>query len=395
MKIEGDAVSKTLPEVMEDIFAFHGAILDKADENLMEFLAPEGFARRIGIPEHGTLSFEYNITEEDAVYASYDSDLFKSVGKFLSEDDRFASARYTFNVTSAEKLARVVEEKTLFSNAVSRYETVERKTIGYLLVCFKYTALSDEKREGLVFLLINELNNSATPFDGSPEMLLNQLKESDRRTGERANISIDTLEHAHAPASEIVKERLTDFTKSLERRLNRDAKRIHEYYETLSREIEKAANKKGLATENTGGDETRKLLEKIEAIKMEQQWKIQDLISKYALNIKLEPVLIIRIMAEVPVFWIHIKRRLSSREFPFTYNTILKRFDDLPCEACFYPQGGYYVCDEKSHIVCAKCFKKCSQCGKQYCAACHKNGCPRCRTDKQDSVKDRNTRSPG
>ena len=379
-------MSKNLHEVMEDIFTFHGAILEKTDDNFIEFLAPEDFSRKMGIPEHGRLAFEYNLSGENAIYASYDSELFKFIGKFLSENDKFAAARYPFNITSAEKLAKVIPEKTLLSNAVSRYETVERKTIGYLLVCFKYTALSDEKREGLLTLLINELNNSVTPFDNDPDILLNQLKEADRQEGAATNISIETLEHAHAAASEIVKERLEDFIRSLERRLNRDVKRIYEYYETLKREIEKTIDKKGHSNETAETIETGKLLNKIEAIEMERKWKIQDIISKYALNIKLEPVVIIRIMTETPVFWIHIKRRLLSREFPFTYNTILRQFDNLPCESCFYPQGRYYVCDEKLHILCAKCFKKCPECNRQYCAACHRDGCPRCKTHKDKSI---------
>lgn len=372
-------MSKTLSEVLADIFTYYGGILERTDEGYMEFLAPSDLARAIGMPEHGKLTFEYNLSDENTVYASYDSDLFKLIGDFLSRKDKFAVTNYDFNITNAEKLSKVVSGKTLFSNAISRFETVERKKIGYLLVCFKFTALSDEKQEGLFSLLFNELNHSVTSFDAGIDALFLQLKKSDTQTRGTSHISMDTLKYAHAAASVIVKENLGDFIKSIGRRLNRDIKRIYEYYETLKHEIEKTIDERTSSNEYVETNEKEKLLHRIEAIELERKWKIQDMISKYALNIKLEPVLAIRIMVEVPVFWIHIKRRLLSREFPYTYNPILKQFDNLPCESCFYPHGGYYVCDDKLHIVCADCFKKCPDCGKHYCAACHKNGCPKCK----------------
>jgi hypothetical protein len=376
-------LTRTLPEVLEDVFAFYGAILEKTGETSLEFLAPEAFARKIGIPEHGQLTFEYSQSGGNAVYAFYDSDFFKSLGEMLSENNRFAVARHPSTVTSVEKLSKNVPERTTFLNAISRYDTVERRTIGYLLVYFKYVALSDEKREGLLPLLINELNYSVAAYDQGLGALLNQLRGADRQTGGTANVSMDTLEHAHAAASEIVRERVGDFVKSLDRRLNRDVKRIYEYYETLKQEAERLIEKKGRVAGDSEDDQITKLLPKISAIETERQWKIQDLISKYALKIRLDPVLVLRITTEVPVFWIHIKRRLLTREFPFTYNPLLRQFDGLPCEACFYPQGGHYVCDEKLHILCAKCFKTCPQCNRQYCGACHKNGCPRCKATQR------------
>jgi hypothetical protein len=116
----------------------------------------------------------------------------------------------------------------------------------------------------------------------------------------------------------------------------------------------------------------------LDAVEGEKRWKIQDLVSKYALNVRIEPVCIIDIETESLLFWLEIKRRLSSRAFPLTYNPLLKKVDSLPCEGCFYPRGTYYICDEKLHILCATCFRKCPDCGRQYCSVCHPKGCPRC-----------------
>ena len=186
----------------------------------------------------------------------------------------------------------------------------------------------------------------------------------------------------------MVKEGFAPFVKSLEKRLNRDTTRVFNYYETLKAETQRIFGKKRVSGKDSDDgtgipDEEGKILsQKLDAIEGEKRWKIQDLVSKYALDVRIEPVCVIDVETETPVFWIEIRRRLSSRLFPLTYNPFLRKMDPLPCEACFYPRGGAYICDEKLHILCAACFSKCPECGRPYCSACSKSGCPRCRKKK-------------
>ncbi|HZX48560.1 MAG TPA: hypothetical protein VFF47_05015 [Nitrospirota bacterium] len=78
-------------------------------------------------------------------------------------------------------------------------------------------------------------------------------------------------------------------------------------------------------------DAIERLRTKLNAIESERNWKIQDLISRYALSIQIEPVSAIRIETPVSLFLINIKRRLASRQFPVTYNTLTRHLDPLPC----------------------------------------------------------------
>lgn len=247
---------RPLPEVLSDILALQGAVLEKTADDCVEFLSPPSLSKMLDIPEHGRMSFTYQPSRGDAISAGYDSDLFRAIASVFSGESRITIATYP------------------------------------------------------------------------------------------------------SPA----------------KRLNRDIKRVFEYYETIKIETQKVMEKRAL----TGEHPSEKQGEKVNAIETEKRWKIQDLISKYALNIRVEPVAAILIETQSPVFWLEIKRRLSSRLFPLTYNPLLRKLDPLPCESCFYPRGGYFICDEKLHITCSACFKKCPQCGKPFCSACHKHGCPRC-----------------
>lgn len=374
-------MNKSLSEVISDILSYNGALVEETDDGCLEVLCPDSLSSTLGVNEHAILCFSYDKTERDVIYASYDSELFKAVAGLLRDKGEFSVASFKSSLPNTEKLLKVLHEKIALNNATFRLENTEIKDVSYLLCYFKYIAISDEKQEGIIQVLINELNLSTTPLENGVvelEDAAEELKDVDRHDFKTV------LQSSYSAGIGIAKERLKNFIKSLERRLNRDIRRVHEYYETLKNEAIIAIKKKAISTEDRTikGEEIDKLLKKkVNAIETECRWKVQDLITKYSLNIQIEPVSIIRIETQSPVFWINIKRRLATRSFPITYNPITRRLDSFPCESCFYPQGTYYICDDSLHIICGYCFKTCLHCGKQYCKACHKNICPKCKKE--------------
>ena len=374
--------SRPLSEVLADILTLDGALLEKTDDDCLEFVVPPSLSETLGIPEHGKLSFAYHPFDESVISASYESEFFRSVDRLFSGRGKMAKAVYSSQLPNIGKVSKWVSEKIALSNASFRLQKVDNQRIAYTLIFFKYVALSDEKREGIFSLLINEQNLSTSPLNANVTAFWEDLKEPEEILARSEGIS-KSLQAGFSAASLIVKEEFEPFIKSLERRLNRDIIRVFEYYETLKGEIHKAFEKKffsGRDSPEAQSEEERKVLSgKLEVVEGEKRWKIQDLVSKYALNVRIEPVCIIDIETESLVFWLEIKRRLSSRTFPLSYNPLLKKVDSLPCEGCFYPRGRYYICDERLHILCATCFRKCPDCGKQYCSACHPKGCPRCK----------------
>jgi len=374
--------SRPLSEVLADILTLDGALLEKTDDDCLEFVVPPSLSETLGIPEHGKLSFAYHPFDESVISASYESEFFRSVDRLFSGRGKMAKAVYSSQLPNIGKVSKWVSEKIALSNASFRLQKVDNQRIAYTLIFFKYVALSDEKREGIFSLLINEQNLSTSPLNANVTAFWEDLKEPEEILARSEGIS-KSLQAGFSAASLIVKEEFEPFIKSLERRLNRDIIRVFEYYETLKGEIHKAFEKKffsGRDSPEAQSEEERKVLSgKLEVVEGEKRWKIQDLVSKYALNVRIEPVCIIDIETESLVFWLEIKRRLSSRTFPLSYNPLLKKVDSLPCEGCFYPRGRYYICDERLHILCAACFRKCPDCRRQYCSACHPKGCPRCK----------------
>jgi hypothetical protein len=271
-----------------------------------------------------------------------------------------------------EKLEDRLGDKLVFHNAVFHVENTEEKPISYLLGYSKYFARSDDRQEGIVGCVVNELNLSVQKT--TPDLLDLVVHEAEEPTGQAEREGSDKVLKAFWQAQlKIVKEALSDFLVSMERRMNRDIRRVHDYYQTLINE-----HRQGLAKKLPGGDEKERAESKMAAVERELKSKIQDLIGKFSIDLQLEPISFIRIETLSPIFWLSVKRRKQARRFPLTYNPLLKSLDPLPCEACYCPRKGYYVCDDRLHIVCRECFAPCARCDKIYCSACHPKGCPKC-----------------
>lgn len=359
---------RSLAAFTADLLSESGALVEPSDHGL-EALLPAEAAKALEVPEHVKLSFS---REEEGIPIFFDSEIFKKMARLLSNRGRFSTVGLSGSPVRPEKLEDRLDEKVALRNAVFHVERKEQKRISYLLAYFKYSARSDDRQEGIVGSIINEFNLSIRrPPPEAFEFIATNAEES---FGEAEQEDADKVLKALARAQpEIVKEALKDFLLSLERRLNRDIRRVHDYYRTLMQEHRQILEKKASTTE-----EEEKIRSRIDAIERELRGKTQDLIGKYSLNLQIEPISFIRVEAVTQIFWLLIKRRKEVRSFPLTYNPILRSLDGLPCEACFHPRGGYWVCDDRLHIVCKQCYGPCRECAKTYCGACHPKGCPRC-----------------
>jgi len=357
----------SLCDFTADILAENGAVVEPSGEGL-EVLLPAEVASVLEIPEHANLSF---LSERgDGITVSYDSEIFKKLAGLMGERGKFATVGFEPSSVRLEKLEERLDEKLVFHNAVFHLERTEEQPISYLLGYAKYSARSDDRQEGIAGCLINELSLSAQK--ATAEILDFLPDEATEPAAQRVS-SQRVLTAFWQAQLKIVQEALADFLVSMERRLNRDIRRVHDYYQTLIHEHRHALAKKSAAPEDRARTES-----KIEAVERELKGKVQDLIGKFSIDLQLEPISFIRIETVSPVFWLSVKRRKEARQFPLTYNPLSKSFDPLPCEACFYPKKGYYVCDDRLHILCRECFAPCARCDKIYCHACHPKACPRC-----------------
>jgi hypothetical protein len=361
----------SLCDFTADLLAENGAVVEPSSEGL-EVLLPAEVAEVLEIPEHANLSFLGD--RREGVFVSYDSEILKKMAGLMGERGRFATVGLAPPAVRLDKVEDRLGDKLVFHNAVFQVERKEEKPISYLLGYSKYSAISDDRQEGIVGCFVNELNFSVQK--ATLETLDLIACEPQVFTGRAEREASEKVLAALWQAQlKIVQETLTDFLISTERRMNRDIRRVHEYYQTLIHEHRQALAKKSAAPEDKARAES-----KIEAVERELKGKVQDLVEKFSIDLQLEPISFIRIETMSAIFWLSVKRRKEARQFPLTYNPVVKSLDPLPCEACFYPRKGYYVCDDSLHILCRECFAPCARCDKIYCRACDPKRCPRCAT---------------
>src|SRR5262249_27630419 len=223
--------------------------------------------------------------------------------------ERGQRLKFTVNsqIPPLGNVERTVQHHVVLQNAVYRISQTERAWTRYLIFVFRYTAISDEKREGLIRFGFN-LNNASTIDPFADHLLAATLGEEVTEAVVKpasGQLPADWTTAAMKPAvsrslHNRVRESLGQFMQGMQRRLDRDLVRIHEYYSGLREEAYKKL-KKGK------GDSAREKL-RIEATEREYQAKVADLKQKYDLRVKVEPVQTLELISPVERITLIIKR---------------------------------------------------------------------------------------
>ena len=256
-----------------------------------------------------------------------------------------------------------------------------------LLLAFRYTAVSDEKREGTVWLGFNCGTGAVLGPD-----LLGRLRASLGRDPDWCAAEPDAR-HAAGPAWDAaviaartqpliehhVRQDLEPFLAAMRRRLDCDRGRIHEYHDDLRR----AALAKLAAANSSAGDKAlaiaRREAMRVTAIEREYAAKLADLRHNYALRVTVEWVQGLMLLAPVHRYELVIKRRKGERVVHIDWHAAARIMEPPVCEWGLALQSTRLVCDNQLHLTISAGQAPCTSCGKPYCRACNPAVCPRCR----------------
>ncbi|MEW6040753.1 MAG: hypothetical protein AB1633_04455, partial [Elusimicrobiota bacterium] len=245
-----------------DLLEYYGAVIEQDGESVNAVM-PEFLRLKLGLPEYSTIVFSPN-AGEGSFLVSYGSEIFKRFSKLVSKQGYFSEVQLPSTPVNIEKFEKKACDKIVLKNAVYKVEKHEIKKVSYLSSYFKYYAISEEKREGISSIIINEWNLSANPYNGEISEFLTQgnsksvnLVVESSESQEILSV-LEALKHAQ---SNVVLSELEEFIGSIERRLNKDIHRVNEYYKTLIREINDKIRVKAIE-----GEEKDKYQNKIKTI---------------------------------------------------------------------------------------------------------------------------------
>ncbi len=372
-----------LRALLSRALAAEGALVEPIEPDGLEIMAPPHIQQALALPEWSRVGFGAEIPSQ-AVRVSFESDWAEQLEGLLGERGRLAHFLLQERPYPAPRpeFEKTIQREFVLQNATLRLGSVEEARARYLLLAFRMTATSDEKREDLVTLCVNESNGALASTLAGP--LLGRLRTEDHMERARPD---EAAQAAGWSAQQIgtrsagllvprIRSQLSPFLAGMERRMARDLERLHAYHSDLQKEAAARRDERG----RTGGSDDSLKAEqmRLEAIEREYHTKVADLRRKYAMSVEVCFLQALRADMAVRRAAVTVLRRKGSRQTHLDWNPIARRFDLFPCEGCWTSPRVYCVCDDRLHLICPSCFRACPSCGKESCRACHPAKCAKC-----------------
>ncbi|MSO75631.1 MAG: hypothetical protein EXQ87_01775 [Alphaproteobacteria bacterium] len=280
---------------------------------------------------------------------------------------------------------RLLDHVLDLPNATWRLQGVSAAWARCLLLAFRYTAVSDEKREGLIWLGFNQgtgaviddvLARLRWSLAGGSQW---QAPDQDVRRQWEPGWDAPRLEARVRPLLEHhVRLEMAPFLRTMRRRLDRDCSRVHAYHNDQRLTAQKKlATLAGAAGEKADADRKRETL-RIAAVEREYAAKLDDLRHNYALRVTVEWVQGLELLVPVQRFDVLVKRRKGERLMRIDWHAAVRLMEPPASEWGLGLGRSRLVCDDRLHITDPAGQAPCPSCGKAWCRACHPTACPRC-----------------
>ena len=375
-----------LRDFVAEVLEMQGAAVEAVEPDGLEVLAPATLGATMGWPELARLGFGAELPQH-AIPIGLEGDWLDRFGALLGEHGRWAERQLTLPASTAQlgNPERVLERALDLPNAVWRFHAVTATWTRCLVLTFRYTALSDEKREGLVWLGFN-LGTGAVLDEVlarlRPAMVdepVWQAPEPEVRLAAGPGWDAAALENRVQPLLDFrVRQALEPFLRAMRARLERDRNRVHGYHDDLrGASLKRLAALDGATGERTEADRRRETL-RVAAIEREYRAKLDDLRHNYALRVGVEWVQALELYLPVQRIEVQVRRRKGERLISLDWHRMARLTEPPPCDWGLGLDRVRVVCDDKLHLTTAAGQAPCPACGKAWCRACHPAACPRC-----------------
>jgi hypothetical protein len=375
-----------LREVVADLLERRGAAVETMGPHELAVLAPPEIRKSMGWPELARLAFGAERSRE-AIAIGLEGDWLDRFATLLGDEGRWSEreVRYADGVPAPGDPMQVLDRALDLPNAVWRFQGMTSTWTRCLILTFRYTAMSDDKREGLIWLGFNTGTGAIiNDLLAQLRLTLSQMPDwhaPDEGTVLAAGRRWDAAaigSRVRAPIDRQMRNEIEPFLRAMRRRLVRDRDRVHAYHDELYR----ACSKRLTALSATEGEraEADRQREKmrLRAIEREHRSKLDDLRRNYALRVTVEWVQALELYVPVQRLDVLIRRRKGERMIRLDWHPLVKVAESPLCEAGLGRDRVRLVCDDKLHLTGPEGQAPCPSCAKAFCRACFPMACPRC-----------------
>ncbi len=395
-----------LREVVAELLEYEGSVVEAIEPDGLDVMAPGKLRTAFDWPELVRLGFASG-APAGAIRIGLDDDWLERLGTVLEERGRIAERqiRLPEGDMPPNDPQRLIDGALSLPNAVWRLKGVDAAWTRCLLLAFRYTAVSDEKREGLVWLGFN-CTTGAVLDEDLVVALRRTLDRAESWQGPEPSVSraagpvwdsATTAARTGPLLDRLVRADLEPFLTAMRRRLDRDRRRVHAYHDDLRRAaliklaslehpVAEAKPRKSAERKKEKVDQAEKLeaairreRQRIASIEREYAAKLDDLRHNYALGVTVEWVQALVVVAPVQRHELLIRRRKGERSVAMDWHVAARRMEPAPSDWGLGLDTERHVCDERLHLTDAGGQAPCRSCGKPACRACHPAACPRCR----------------
>jgi hypothetical protein len=313
------------PELLEfsaELLQQYGGLIELPSKGLLALL-PEELAKDLGLPEEVQLG-----TDEAPLL--YGSPLLDRLVEFATRDVPVTYGQIEVPYLKKAGFEQLFGQDLRFVDGLVRIASRAQARTSYLVLMCRFVALSDERREGLVEVVLHEGSGVLIPElvgcwqDFQPQFF------APGKVPPHFPVHLDqTISSGLACASDCVRKDLADFLGSMQRRLQRDVRNTREYYAMLQAEMSASAKQPNLSE-----GQRQERLAKMDDLPGEMNRKIQDLEQKYRVRVSVFPCAGVRLLVDVVQLLVELKYRKFQRSLKMTWNPLTRRLDQLLCEEC-------------------------------------------------------------
>ena len=381
-----------LQDFTASLLRHEGALVEAIEPDGLEVLAPSPVQQALGVGELSRLGFGTTLPP-GGQRVGMESDWLERFAQLLGPEGRWSRQSLVAPAKAPGDPEALLAKELPLDNATHRLLDLSPAWTRYLVLDFRASAVSDDKRDFMLPLAINlatgALPDAALvalapaldqpmPASGPPDENQHDPAQNDAMSPPPAELPavwerkrlLDVVNRAVQPRLDTL---LNPFIKGLRRRLGRDQDRLYLYHNDLHAE----ALSRALALPR---DDPRRQRDELraEAIEREYRAKLDDLARQYATRVTVEWVQTLELTMPVQRFTVQIRRRKADRTIYLDWNPLARRLESPVCEFSFSAERPRLACDDALHLVVPAGLAPCTGCGRSFCRACHPLGCPKC-----------------
>lgn len=360
-----------------DLLTAEGALVEPIDPEGLDVLAPPAVQAALGVAEMCRLGFGTALPS-DAQRVGIETDWLDRFARMLGERGRWARHILRPDLRAPSDPERMLGHELALDNATFRLLGVTPAWTSYLILDFHYSAVSDDKRDGVLRLGVNQATGAL------PDAVLDAVApwlEGDGVAPAGPDAADLPPAWHHQRVLDLVARALparldaalAPFVKGLQRRLGREQDRLYDYHNDLYR----AASRRAVGLAEADPGRPREEL-RIAAISREYQSKLDDLARQYAMRVTVAWTRTLVLEMPVQRFEVQLRRRKAQRTVLLDWNPLARRLESPVCEFSFSTERPRLACDDAVHLVTPAGLGPCIDCHKPFCRACHNGKCPKC-----------------